>query len=396
MSMPNDNVVLSTTPQALLLNPPVTAEQVAERLGNIKLIVNGLECNQWDDISIDSDIGIPADGWSFAWLGVDLTTLPDVVKSGAVCQISLELKEKSRILMVGVIDKIQQTVSRGQIGVAITGRDLAGQLLDTSAPITQGQNMTLEEIIHRFIFNSDLGSLPWQILPQDNNYLKAKVGIEDGLSVWDAINKGAEASGQYVWMSPDGAICIGNPFNVQQSQGLTFIMNKKSTEEKPNLITNITYSEDLSNAYSIVEVVGQDDKGNNFRGIATDDRLPIKRRKILNESKAENQAEAMQYAQKALHDSWLDAYECVLTLPFWAALELGWKVSFESDVMPRIVGDWVIYGRTLKLDRQNGKTTELRLRKFSDWMQPIQHVELIKDTKAKKAKKQTTVRRKRK
>ena len=54
-------------------NQPSTTDstdssQTLQRLGNIILTVGDVECRQWDDITIDSDIGIPADGWSFAWL----------------------------------------------------------------------------------------------------------------------------------------------------------------------------------------------------------------------------------------------------------------------------------------------------------------------------------------
>lgn len=370
--------------------------QTLQRLGNIILTVGDVECRQWDDITIDSDIGIPADGWSFAWLDKTIADLPDSVKSGAVCQIEVENKAIRENILVGVIDKIQQTVSRGQMSVVISGRDLAGQLLDTSAPIKQGQNMTLEEIIGQFVIGGDLGSLPWH-LKTDENSLKVKTGVEDGASVWDAINKAAEASGQYVWMSSEGAICIGNPFNVEQpKEPPVFILNEDNAH---NNCLSLSYSEDLSNAYSIVEVVGQDDKGKNFRGTANDERMIIKRRKILSDSRAENQSDAMQYAQKALRDSWLDAYECSILTNHWGWMSkvfaTGWRVKVISTIIPKASGDWVIYGRTLKLTRNEGKTTELRLRKFQEWMQPVQHVDLIKDAKPKKSKKQTTVRSKR-
>ena len=127
--------------------------------------------------------------------------------------------------------------------------------------------------------------------------------------------------------------------------------------------------------------------------------MPIKRRKILSDSRAENQNDAMQYAQKALRDSWLDAYvSSILTNHCWwlsKVFATGWRVKVISTIMPRASGDWVIYGRTLKLTRNEGKTTELRLRKFQEWMQPVQHVDLIKEAKPKKSKKQTTVRSKR-
>lgn len=388
--MPDSQPIPNNTP------PAVQEKDELERLRDIVLTVGDVECRQWDDITIDSDIGIPADGWSFAWLDTDIAHLPDSVVSGAICQISVESEKNRETILVGIIDKIQESVARGQMSVVISGRDLAGQLLDTSAPITQGQNMSLEEIIGNFVMGGDLGSLPWSVIT-DNNWLKAKTGIEDGESVWDAIAKAAEASGQYVWMSPEGAICIGNPFNVEQPEKPPIFILNNDDKDRNNVIS-MSYSEDLSNAYSTVEVVGQDEKGKNFRGVASDERLKIKRRKIMSDGRAENQGEAMQYAQKALRDSWLDAYDCSITMYQWGQnykiYRNGWKVLVESNVLPRAAGEWVIYGRTLKLTRDAGKTTELRLRKFAEWMQPVQHVELIKDPKAKKTKqkKQVTVK----
>lgn len=396
---------LPTQPQ---LPPPATPELASTTpnsantakpyITGMTLTIGTIECMAWDDINIDSDIGIPADGWSFAWLGMDIASLPSEVKSGAVCTISYIQGDKSEDILVGVVDKIQQTISHGQSVVQISGRDLAGQLLDTSVPITQEQNMTLEEIVGKFVLAGDLSSLPWNVLVTQENWLKAKTGVQDGESVWDAINKAATASGQYVWVSAQGAICIGNPFGVEQpAKPPIFVLNK---QHKNNNVKSISYSEDLSNAYSTVEVVGQDDKGKNFRGTATDNRLTIKRRKILNVAQAENQAEAQQYAQKTLRDGWLEAYECTVSVPFWGQngelYQTGWKVVVDTDVMPRAKGYWVIYGRTFKLNRQEGRTCELRLRKYEEWMQPVQHVELVKDKKTKQKPKQKTLKTRRK
>ena len=81
-------------------------------------------------------------------------------------------------------------------------------------------------------------------------------------------------------------------------------------------------------------------------------------------------------------DAWLDATDLTLPVSGWThngqSWRTGWEVSFDSNVLTRAVGDWVIYGRTLQLSRANGKTTELRLKRTDDWMQPDKYADLIK------------------
>ncbi|MDR8295624.1 hypothetical protein FPK78_24020, partial [Acinetobacter baumannii] len=84
----------------------------------------------------------------------------------------------------------------------ISGRDLVGQLIDCSVPIFNGRQITLEELIGRFILNGDLGSLFHDVSIQNNSWLKNKVSIEPSESLWDALIKAAQVTGQHVWLEP--------------------------------------------------------------------------------------------------------------------------------------------------------------------------------------------------
>lgn len=342
--------------------------------------VGGVECANWDDISIDSDIGIPADSFSFSWLNNSSAVLPAVVVEAATCEVWHSQDSNTQQVLAGVIDSISQSYSRGSKNISIAGRDLAGQLLDCSAPIDHAQNLSLGEIVNRFVLSGDLASLPFKFNTPSQNWLKAKTGVEPSESLWDVIAKAAQSSGQYVWMAADGTLKIGNPFAVAQpSLTPQLIFNKQG--DKNNVLMP-DYRADISNAYSVIDSYGQTAKGKNFSAKATDSRLPFTRRKLTSDARADSQIEAQAFAKKTLQDGWLDAYQLSLAVNGWSwqgqVWQTGWAVSFSSDVMPRSAGDWVIYGRTLKLSRTNGKTTELRLRRKASWMQPPKHTELVK------------------
>lgn len=242
-------------------------------------------------------------------------------------------------------------------------------------------SINLSELIKRYVTGGDLASLPITIGKVQNDWLKGKTGVDVGESIWDVLTAAAQASGQYVWLSADGALMIGNPFDVPQPaiKPKFYLYNDDRYEQ--NNVLDADYQYDISNAFSTMEVVGQNDKGKNFKTKVTSDRMSLKRHRIISDGRSDTQAEAEQFAAKAMADAWLDANDLMLPVSGWThngqPWRTGWEVSFDSNVLPRAVGDWVIYGRTLQLSRGNGKTAELRLKRREDWMQPVKYADLI-------------------
>lgn len=344
----------------------------------IALHVDGKKCDTWDGLMIDSDIGVPADAFRFEWFGDDSDVLPSEIKEGKLCDV----KVNDETVLKGVIDSTPQRVSRGGVNTTISGRDLAGQMIDCSAPIDSARNLSLSQLIKRYVKGGDLANLPIIVGDVAQDWLKGKTGVNIAESVWDIIADAAQSSGQYVWMSANGELKIGNPFDVAQPARKPKFYLYSDDRRTQNNVIEADYQADISDVFSTVQVFGQTDKGKNFKATVTDERLAIKRTKVISDSRADTQAEAKRFAQKAMRDAWLNAYELAILVNGWThqgqAWRTGWAVSFDSNVLPRAVGDWVIYGRTLELSRSEGKTTELRLRRKADWMQPVKYADLIK------------------
>lgn len=344
----------------------------------IALHIDGVVCSTWDDLSLDSDIGVPADAFSFSWFDAEQDVLPDYVKAGSSCTVSCN----GETVLTGILDRIGQRVGRTGLNTNLSGRDLAGQLIDCSAPIDAAANLSLSELIKRYVTGGDLASLGITIGKVQNDWLKGKTGVDVGESIWDVLSAAAQASGQYVWLSADGALMIGNPFDVAQPsvKPSFYLYNDERCEQ--NNVLDADYQYDVSNAFSTMEIVGQNDKGGNFKAKATSDRLALRRHRIISDSRSDTQAEAEKFAAKAMADAWLAARDLTLPVSGWTyqgqPWSTGWQVSFDSNVLPRATGDWVIYGRTMQLSRANGKTTELRLKRTDDWMQPVKYADLIK------------------
>jgi prophage tail gpP-like protein len=342
------------------------------------LHIDGVVCDTWDDLSVDSDIGVPADAFSFSWYGADADVLPAYINAGASCHVSCNGAK----VMTGILDRVSQSVGRTGLTTNLSGRDLAGQLIDCHAPIDAATNLSLSELIKRYVTGGDLASLPITIGKITNNWLKGKTGVDVGESIWDLISAAAQASGQYVWLSADGALMIGNPFDVPQPKSKPAFYLYSDDRRTQNNVLDADYQYDVSNAFSSMEIVGQNDKGKNFKAKVEDKRMALKRHRIISDSRSDTQAEAEKFAAKAMADAWLDANDLTVSVSGWSyqdqAWATGWEVSFDSDVLTRAVGNWVIYGRTLQLSRDNSETTELRLKRREDWMQPVKYADLIK------------------
>ncbi len=79
-------------------------------------------------------------------------------------------------------------------------------------PIFNGRQVTLEELLSKYVLAGDLSSLFSDVRIQNNSWLKNKVSVEPSESLWDAIVKAAAVTGQHVWLDPDSTLNIGDPY----------------------------------------------------------------------------------------------------------------------------------------------------------------------------------------
>lgn len=353
----------------------------------IRLVIGGFEVNTWDNASIDSAIDTPADSWSFSLFSEDDLDLPASVKAGAKVQAYYG----NELILTSVADAVDEACDRSGYGLKISGRDLAGQLIDCSVPIFNGRQVNLEQLLNQYVLSGDLGKLFSKFRIQNNSWLKNKISVEPGESLWDAISKAAMVTGQHVWLEPDGTLVIGDPFATpyQVKQPL-FLMRSGDG----NNVLEARYAEDISGVYSDIKILSQDTKGQHVLSTTSiETGFSHKRLKIISLPDAETKAEADAALAKIKKDNNLQAYSLMVKVQGWAVDDQVWKtgsyLNFETDRLSRATAKWAVLGRTLSLSRKDGKQTLLKLHRQGDWAQPLRHKE-----KTPKKKKQTATKTK--
>lgn len=350
----------------------------------IRLMIAGYEANTWDDVTIDSQIDVPADGWSMTLFDPSLiaAALPKEVKAGA----KAEIYYGDELILAGIADRLVQSISRSGRTLEISGRDMVGQLIDCSVPIKNSKQITLLTLLEQYAL-SDLGSIFETVRVQDDNWLRNKVTVEPSESLYDAIAKAAQVTGQFVWFDANQVLQVGDPFKFAEQNVQTLKLMSSGLD---NNVISMSYEEDVSNVFNDIKIISQDEKGNAISATTTADTpYSFKRFKIVTMSDIETQAEAQAAINKIQHDNDLEAYTLTAVVPDWTINGQVWKtggqINLHTDVLIRANATWVVMGRTLKLSRNNGKTTELKLKRKGDWVQPLIYKEPEK--KAKKSKK---------
>ncbi|OTG68315.1 hypothetical protein B9T25_06435 [Acinetobacter sp. ANC 4470] len=347
----------------------------------IRLVIAGYEINNWDNASVDSAIDTPSEGWSFSLFSKDDLTIPDEIKSGAKIQAFYG----DELILTSIADAVEEGCDRSGYALKISGRDLVGQLIDCSVPIFNGRQINLEELINKYVLSGDLSNLFHDVRIQNNSWLKNKVSVEPGESLWDAIVKAAQVTGQHVWLEPDGTLVVGDPFANAYQVKTSLQLHKRSNT---NNVLDAKYTEDISNVFSDIKILSQDGKGQHIlSGISASTQYTHKRLKIISMSDVETKAEADTAIQKIEKDNNLQAYAMTANVVGWSidnkVWSTGWHLNFQSNRLVRATAKWAVTGRTLTLSRSNGKQTLLKLNRQGDWAQPL----LYKDPQAKTTKK---------
>lgn len=337
---------------------------------NIRLVIGDVEVSDWDNASCDSQIDTPADNFSLSLFRTDSQPLPASVQGGA----KVQLFYGDEVILTSIADRVSEAVSRDGYGLEISGRDLAGQLIDCSVPIFNGRQVTLEELLQKYVLAGDLSSVIHDVRIENNSWLKNKVSVEPGESLWDAIAKAVQVTGQHVWLEPDGTLSIGDPFaNSYQVQQALRLMRPL---DDSNNVLSLQYDNDVSGVFSDIKILSQDGNAQSLMAESSaQTQYGFKRLKIVTLGDVETKAEADAAIAKIRKDNDLAAHTLTATVDGWTAdnkvWRAGWTLNLESNVLTHATAKWVVMGRTLMLSRDKGKTTKLNLKRQGDWAQPL-------------------------
>lgn len=356
-----------------MLNDPVPS---------IRLSIGGLAHDTWDGWSVESDLLTPADAFELELHTKNATRLPDVIKEGAPCSLTLD---GDRVL-TGQIDEFEHDVSRQGISMRINGRDRAAPLVDCSAPFVSMREASLAQILDQVV--KPLGAYQVEIRA-DKAKTRRRIQIEPGQTAWEALLQVAEANGLWPWVEPDGRLIIGGPDYNAPPVGV-LVMREDGVG---NNVQRLSVRRSIANRYSQITVLGQhgqydndglDTKRSHLRSVIQDDTLArrgIFRPKVIIDSASENQDMATTRARKLLADSRLEGFEIRAIVKGHRAdngqvWNPGQRVIVRSE--PHDLDDtYFLMSRTLRLSRSEGEITELRLREDKMWVldakQPKKH-----------------------
>lgn len=347
-----------------MLNDPVPS---------IRLSIGGLFHEAWDGWSVESDLLTPADAFELELHTKNATRLPDVIKEGAPCSLTLD---GDRVL-TGQIDEFEHDVSRQGINMRINGRDRAAPLVDCSAPFVSMREASLAQILDQVV--KPLGTYQVEIRA-DQAKTRRRIQIEPGQTAWEALLQVAEANGLWPWVEPDGRLIIGGPDYNAPPVG-TLILREDGVG---NNVQRLSVRRSIANRYSQITVLGQhgqydndglDTKRSHLRSVIQDETLSrrgIFRPKVVIDSSSENQDMATTRARKLLADSRLEGFEIRAIVKGHRA-DSGQVWSPGQRVIVRsephgLDATYFLMSRTLRLSRGEGAITELRLREDKMWV----------------------------
>ena len=340
---------------------------------SIRLAIGGLAHDTWDGWSIESDLLTPADAFELELHTKNASRLPEVIKEGATCSLTLD---GDRVL-TGQIDEFEHDVSRRGISMRINGRDRAAPLVDCSSPFVSMREASLAQIIEQVVM--PLGAYQVEIRA-DKSKTRRRVQIEPGQTAWEALLQVAEANGLWPWVEPDGRLIIGGPDYTTAPVGV-LVMQEDGVG---NNVDRLSVRRSIANRYSQITVLGQhgqyandglDTARSHLRSQVQDETLArrgIFRPKVVVDSSSENQDMATTRARKLLADSRLEGFEIRAVVKghradngqVWAP---GQRVVVRSE--PHGLNDtYFLMSRTLRLSRGEGAITELRLREDKMWV----------------------------
>jgi prophage tail gpP-like protein len=354
----------------------------------VALIINGHEHRDWAQYEVDSDLLTPADAWRVS-IGLpgdkNDGKLPAYLEPWAPVTLAIG----GQVVMRGRVDTVDVAVGAGgEHTLAIAGRDLAGVLVDCSAPVFAARQCSLAEIVAKMV--RPLGIT--KIRVDAGKALHDKISVDPGMTAWDALQRVCEQNGCWPYIAPDGTLVIGGPDYTDATNPPVGQLTLRF-DGRGNNVQRLALRRGMQERFSQATVLGQAHGGafsvgaHNIRGSARDTAAdaPANRPKIVVEADCDNVGHAQRRARKIIADGKLAAFEIHATVhghrvlgapaattggsPLWTP---GQRVRVLSEPH-NLNGVYYLTRRTLLCSRTGGLATELVLKPDALWQPDVGH-----------------------
>jgi prophage tail gpP-like protein len=353
----------------------------------VELFVNKVKIEHFLKYSIAADLYTPADAFH-----LELANPETEIIAGKLC----ELKINDKLELTGIIDKVIRKVKKGEVSLAVEGRDYMGLLLDSycEPPWKTVTGMKLKAladlllaktpfITRKTIVYQDnvVGKLKGKKKAASSGYLSAldtaqKIGqIEPGMTIFDVLKNYSLSRGMLFYCLPDGTLVFGRPLAKGAAE-------YKLTLLKSGLGNNVIESEveqDISKRYKKYSVVGQQQGSQGYleaKQINTsnngkpciDPEFPFDKPFVTTDNN-DNVSPTMR-ARMIMEKRRREGTHLVYTVGRHSQNGQNWainKMCHIKDETQSLNGkkgidkDYLIYGRTFEMDKQTGPITKVKL-----------------------------------
>lgn len=324
----------------------------------VELIVNNQRIITFSEYEVDSDLYLPADAFSFTFgppRGL-------VLDEGMPCRLLVNGKGA----LTGVIDTIDEKDGKAGSTTRVSGRDLMGMVVD----------QYVEEFID--LTATNLSSAAERLLKKvpviDRKQIRLEKGSPDGpqtlhlrpgSTAFESLRDLARRRGLLFWCEPDGTLVFGKPLAKGQA---TFSLVLDPATQTTNVI-DLSRVRDMSERYQVLKVVahGEGDAattgGQHVSASVTDNDVKLRRVKVEELDCDDTETPALR-ARQMKERQRANGLRITATVARHSQNGVNWVPNLLCSVDNKLRG-WsgthLIYGRTLRLSKETGQTTEVRL-----------------------------------
>lgn len=328
----------------------------------IVLQIGGKRIENFKSYSIEADLYTADDAFS-----LELSNPGTKISAGARC----ELYVNDRQALTGIIDMVDRGGDKSGTTLKLEGRDLMGLLVDSYCETFDDlQGITLKSLaerllktvpyINRKVVQYQAGAL--KRIDTEQNHVK----IEPGQTIFDVLKTYALSRGLMFFALENGTFVFGRP---KTGGAPLYRLIRRKSDPRENNVESGHLTDSIARRYSKIVVTGQqqgmDDIAaediNTQSTTVTDPTFPFY--KPYYQTDQNDALSPQQHARMRLEQMKFEGFQLKYTVPFHCQNGEPWRINEICHVIDEdleIDGDYLIYGRTLKLDK-SGSYTELKL-----------------------------------
>lgn len=333
------------------------------------LVVGDQAWANWASYEVSAQFETPADGWKVEARNPSSTQLAELSTTSVVL-----LLVGSTVLLQGRIDRKELRRTRSGTIVTLSGRDLAGQLVDCTPPASWAwRNVTLAALTEKAL--ADLGITATVLAHTDAKSALKWAKAEVGETYWQVLQRYARKARLMLWMTPDGVLHLGRPDYTSDPVAKLVLGVSADLRQETNVEESL-YVDDASGRYTEITVLGQArgtellfGSGAHLKGVATDSDLVARglvRPLVLDDGDLRSTSEAMQRASWEVSNRRFQGESLEYVVPgHGPARGVPWALNTMvsvRDELASINGVWWLAGYRIMRDAQRGSRSVLSLR----------------------------------